>query len=69
MSEKPMNDGEIKKRLEKMLRPCEEAILMADDEKDLLALASAMLAKSKIIFDNILGETSRKVLFKHLSNN
>lgn len=65
MSNQPMPDEEVKRRMEKMIQPCEEAILMADDEKDLLALASAMMTKSKIIFDNILGETNRKVLFKN----
>lgn len=65
MTNQPMSDQEIKQRMEKMIQPCEEAILMADDEKDLLALASAMLSKSKTIFDNILGETNRKVLFRN----
>jgi len=64
MSKQPMSDEEVQRRMERMLRSCEEAILMADDEKDLLALASAMLSKSKTIFDNILGETNRKVLFR-----
>lgn len=65
MSNQPMPDEEVKRRMEKMIQPCEEAILMADDEKDLLALACAMMTKSKTIFDNILGETNRKVLFKN----
>ena len=65
MSKQPMSNEEVQRRMEKMMQPCEEAILMADDEKDLLALASAMLSKSKNIFDNILGETNRKVLFKN----
>jgi hypothetical protein len=65
MPKQPMSDEEVIQRMEKMMKPCEEAILMADDEKDLLALASAMMTKSKIIFDNILGETNRKVLFRN----
>lgn len=65
MSNRPMSDEEIKRRMERMLQPCEEAILMADDEKDLLALASAMLSKSRTIFDNILGESNRKILFRN----
>lgn len=59
-----MPDEEVKRRMEKMIQPCEEAILMADDEKDLLALACAMMTKSKTIFDNILGETHRKTMFR-----
>jgi hypothetical protein len=64
MSNQPMPDEEVKRRMEKMIQPCEEAILMADDEKDLLALACAMMTKSKTIFDNILGETHRKTMFR-----
>lgn len=68
MSNQPMSDEEVKRRMEKMIQPCEEAILMADDEKDLLALACAMMTKSKTIFDAVLGENNRKTMFRSYSN-
>ena len=61
-----MNDKEVRKKMNEMMRPVDEAIMFANDEKDLLALACAMMSSSKRIFDTVLGVEGRKKMFSDL---
>jgi hypothetical protein len=62
-----MNDKEVRKKMNEMMRPVDEAIMFANDEKDLLALACAMMSSSKRIFDTVLGVEGRKKMFSDLT--
>jgi len=56
--------SEIEKRMQELMAPVEQQILMCDDEQDLLIMACAMLQRTREIFDQTLGETGRKNMFK-----
>lgn len=50
------------KRIEELMRPIDQQIMMCDDPKDLMLLASAMLASAKhILIVNIGREETRKI--------
>jgi hypothetical protein len=62
-----MNDKEVRNKMSEMMKPVDEAIMFANDEKDLLALACAMMSSSKRIFDTVLGVDGRKKMFSDLA--
>jgi len=62
-----MNDKEVRSKMTEMMKPVDEAIMFADNEQDLLALACAMMASSKRIFDTVLGVEGRKKMFSNLT--
>lgn len=61
-----MKDEQIRKKMTELMKPVDEAIMFANDEEDLLALACAMMASSKRIFDTVLGVDGRKKMFSSL---
>jgi len=52
------------KRLEELMRPIDQQILMCDNREDVLLLACGMMTTAKAIFDNELGEAGRKTMFE-----
>ena len=62
-----MDKDKIKVRMSELVRPIDEAILMCDDRKEVLMLASVMLIQLKDIFDTQLGVQGRKQMFKDLT--
>jgi hypothetical protein len=60
-----MSDKE--KRLAELMQPIEQQILMCDDRDDMLLLACGMMQSVRCIFDNELGESGRKTMFKGLT--
>lgn len=52
------------KRLEELMRPIDQQILMCDNRDDVLLLACGMMTTVKAIFDNELGEEGRKTMFE-----
>jgi hypothetical protein len=61
-----MDDKEVSKKIIEMMKPVDHAIMFANDEKDLLALACAMMSSSKRIFDTVIGVDGRKKMFSSL---
>ena len=60
------DDYNVMKRMYEMMEPVDKCIQMTDDDRDLLALACAMLQRTKEIFDNQIGVAGRKEMFKDL---
>jgi hypothetical protein len=60
------DDYDVVKRMQEMMEPVDKCIQMTDDDRDLLALACAMLQRTKEIFDNQIGVPGRKEMFKDL---
>jgi len=56
-----MNNTE---KLEKLMQPIDQQIMMCDDRNDVLLLACGMLTTVKAIFDEQLGVEGRKTMFK-----
>jgi len=56
--------SEIQKRMEELMSPIEQQILMCDDREDQLMMACAMLQRTRELFDYHLGEEGRKKMFK-----
>jgi hypothetical protein len=64
-----MNEYEfnpIEKRMETLMTVIDTAILSTNNSNDQLMLACAMMQRTREIFDHILGEEGRKVMFKDL---
>ena len=50
------------KRIEELMRPIDQQIMMCDDDKDLLMMASAMIATAKqILITNIGRDVTREI--------
>jgi hypothetical protein len=56
----------IEKRMETLMTVIDTAILSANNSNDQLMLACAMMQRTREIFDTLLGEEGRKVMFKEL---
>jgi hypothetical protein len=59
-----MND--IQDRMEELIKPIDQQIMMCDDRRDLLMLNCAMLQRVRELFDMLVGEEGRKQMFKDL---
>ena len=59
-----MNREERIKRIEELMRPIDQQIMMCDDEKDLLMMASAMIATAKQILIINIGRDGAREIFK-----
>jgi hypothetical protein len=55
-----------RKRMQELMKPVEQQIMMCDDRHDLLMMACAMMQRVKEIFDNQIGVQGRKQMFKEL---
>ena len=62
-----MEDESVKKRLLELMNPIDQQIMMCDDRKDLIMMASCMMIYAKDIFDNEIGIKGRKRMFKDFS--
>jgi hypothetical protein len=58
---------EIKQRMAELMQPIHQQILMCDDHRDQLMMASAMLIAAKDLFDLHIGEAGRRIMFKDLT--
>jgi len=58
-----MQDRSIAARMEELMRPVDQQILMTDDREEVLMLACAMMQRIREIFDTQIGEDARKVMF------
>ena len=56
----------INDRMNELMKPVDQQIMMCDDEKEVLMMACAMLQRVATIFDIQLGPAGRKEMFKTL---
>ena len=59
-----MPNPEIEKRMNELMAPVEQQIMMCDDREDLLMMACAMLQRVNEIFTQELGKQGRDMLFR-----
>ena len=59
-----MSTSEIEKRMNELMAPVEQQIMMCDDREDLLMMACAMLQRVNEIFTQELGKQGRDMLFR-----
>ena len=59
--------SEIQDRMNELMQPIDQQIMMCDDRNDVLMLACAMLQRVREIFDSQLGVDGRRKMFKDLS--
>jgi len=59
-----INREKTRIRMEELMRPVDQQILMCDDREDILMMACAMMQRIKEIFDTQLGVEGRKKMFK-----
>ena len=57
---------DVEKRMMEMMEPIDKCIQLTDDDQDMLMLACAMMQRVKEIFDNQIGVSGRKQMFKEL---
>jgi hypothetical protein len=58
-----MNREERIKRIEELMKPIDQQIMMCDDDKDLLMMASAMIATAKQILITNIGRDGAREIF------
>jgi hypothetical protein len=58
--------SDIQDRMEELIKPIDQQIMMCDDRRDLLMLNCAMLQRVRELFDMLVGEEGRKQMFKDL---
>jgi hypothetical protein len=56
----------VRQRMAELMQPIHQQILMCDDRKDQLMMASAMLIAAKDLFDLHIGESGRRTMFKDM---
>ena len=56
----------VNDKMNELMKPVDQQIMMCDDEKEVLMMACAMLQRVATIFDIQLGPTGRKEMFKTL---
>ena len=56
--------GDIEKRMNELMAPIEQQIMMCDNERDMLLMGAAMLQRTREIFDHVLGPSGRMHMFK-----
>lgn len=59
-----MNREERIKRIEELMKPIDQQIMMCDDDQDLLMMASAMIATAKQILIINIGRDGAREIFK-----
>lgn len=64
-----MNKQQRIKRIEELMKPIDQQIMMCDDPKDLMLFASSMLASAKhILIVNVGREQTRKIFEEVMHN-
>ena len=58
------NNDTTKQRMEELMAPVEQQILMCDNREDILMMACAMMQRTHEIFVNELGEDGAKIMYK-----
>jgi len=58
--------SDIQDRMEELIKPIDQQIMMCDDRRDLLMFNCAMLQRVRELFDALVGEEGRKQMFKDL---
>ena len=58
--------SDIQDRMEELIKPIDQQIMMCDDRRDLLMFNCAMLQRVRELFDMLVGEEGRKNMFKDL---
>jgi hypothetical protein len=53
----------VQERMEELMRPVDQQIMMCDDRDEVLMMACVMLQRVKEIFDSQLGTDGRKKMF------
>ena len=56
--------SDVTNRMQELMRPIEQQIMMCDSREDVLMLACAMLDKVTTIFDSQIGVSGRKTIIK-----
>jgi len=54
----------VQQRMQELMEPINQQIMMCDDRNDQLMLACAMMTTVKDLFDLHIGEDGRKQMFK-----
>ena len=55
-----------RKRMQELMKPVEQQILMCDSREDLLMMACAMMQRTHEIFVNELGENGAKQMYEDM---
>ena len=55
------------KRMQELMVPIDQSIMLCDDSKEMIVLACAMMVTAKNIFDQELGIDGRKKMFADYS--
>ena len=63
---KAYDKKKVNDKMNELMKPVDQQIMMCDDEKEVLMMACAMLQRVATIFDIQLGPTGRKEMFKTL---
>ena len=58
--------SDIQDRMNELMQPIDQQIMMCDDRDDVLMLACAMLQRVREIFDSQLSVEGRKKMFKDM---
>ena len=58
------NNDTTKQRMEELMSPIEQQILMCDNREDILMMACAMMQRTHEIFVNELGEDGAKIMYE-----
>jgi hypothetical protein len=58
-----LDSAEIKFRMQELIKPIDEAVMMCDSREEVLMLASVMMIRLKDIFDEQIGKEGRKTMF------
>tara|TARA_B100000767_G_scaffold265811_1_gene282335 strand:- start:129 stop:317 length:189 start_codon:yes stop_codon:yes gene_type:complete len=56
--------SKVTDRMQELMRPVDQQIMMCDNREDVLMLACAMLDKAKTILDSQIGIDGRKTIIK-----
>ena len=63
---KAYDKKKVNDKMNELMKPVDQQIMMCDDEKEVLMMACAMLQRVATIFDIQLGPDGRKEMFKTL---
>jgi hypothetical protein len=59
-----MNKNDVAKRMDELMAPVEQQIMMCDDRRELLMMACAMMQRTHEIFLQELGENGAKLMYE-----
>ena len=59
-----MNKNNVAKRMDELMAPVEQQIMMCDDRRELLMMACAMMQRTHEIFLQELGENGAKLMYE-----